>query len=248
MQSAAWAHDHQDQPDRGGQHRPDQREGHPPQGRGQIGSEQRQREHACDRQQERCLGERGENKGAVTMAEPVPEELPADEVKTVARQVFRDLGAAVQGMVMPTPRGRGGGPQELPPGLGKQEAGKTVGKRARGDRTHELGAARRREGPGCTPPETVPQEAERQRENEPAAEARERTNRWQWRPRLTDGGRAPWSRGGGCGPHAPPGGSRAGQESRAPTSAGDGRACCRGQPSSDRAPRSARARAARGAR
>ena len=111
------------------------------------------------------------------MAEPAPEELPADEVKTVARQVFRDLGAAVQGVVVPTPRGGGAEPPELAPGLGKQEAGQTVGERARANCERKFGTARRREGPGRTLPETAPQEAERQGEStsQLARRARART-------------------------------------------------------------------------
>src|SRR5687767_2807842 len=131
---------------------------------GQLGPEQRQGESARHGEQERRFGERGKSERAVPMAELAPEELPADEVKTVAGQVFRDLGAAVQGVVVPTPYGGGAGPKELAPSLGKQEAGQTVGERARADRERKFGAAGRCERPGRALPEAMPEQAERQGE------------------------------------------------------------------------------------
>src|SRR5690606_17752555 len=121
---------------------------------------------------ERRLGQGGEGERAVAMPKAPSEQLPADKVEAVARKVFRDLRATVQGVVVLARHARAG-PQKLTPGLGQEEAGETMDERTRADREREFAAARCGQPPGRALPQAVPEKAERQREDQPAAEAGE---------------------------------------------------------------------------
>ena len=193
MPCAASAPD-EEQHDGGGDHGHHRPDGQPPQGVGQLGPEQGQRVPATAsrstvsaseaRASARDHGRAGARGVAGRRSE---NSCPAGISRSGCGRTERGSPDAVR-------RGR----QAPGAGARPRQAGSRRDRRRACPRRSRAQARDRAppRGPGRTPPETAPQEAERQGENEPAHDAGESTNRWQCRPYLTDGGRAPWSREG----------------------------------------------------